>query len=65
MDRRDEELLDKQLRAIHPRPRRQGVMIAAIVTVFFAGIALGGILFGHATPQQIADNALAIGVVRQ
>jgi len=37
MNRRDQELLDKQLHAIYPPPRHDGVIMLGIVTVFFAG----------------------------
>lgn len=51
MNRHDRELLDKQLHAIYVAPRRDGVMIMAILTMFFAGMALGGFFFG-ATPAR-------------
>ncbi len=35
MDQRDQELLDKQLRQLNPSPRSDGVMILAILAVFF------------------------------
>lgn len=46
MDRRDRELLDKQLRVFYPR-RDDGIMFLTVVAVFFAGVALGGVLFPH------------------
>jgi hypothetical protein len=56
MDRRDQELLDKQLRRLNP-PRRDSVMILAILAVFFAGMAFGGFLFPYKSePMQIASN---------
>jgi hypothetical protein len=56
MDRRDQELLEKQLRRLNP-PRSDGVMILAILAVFFAGMALGGFLFAYKSePMQIASN---------
>ncbi len=45
MDRRDLELLDKQMGHISPAPRSNGVLMLAVAAVFFAGIALGGSLF--------------------
>ncbi len=58
MDKHAQKLLDKQLRGIIP-PRRDGVIILAIVTVFFAGIALGDVLFAHESkPMQIASYPL-------
>jgi hypothetical protein len=45
MDRRDLELLDKQMGHISPAPRNNGVLMLAIAAVFFVGIAFGGYLF--------------------
>ena len=57
MDQRDQELLDKQLRHLNPYPRSDGVMMLAIVAVFFAGMALGNFLFAYeGQPLQIASN---------
>jgi hypothetical protein len=44
MDPQDQELLDKQLRNLYVPPRRDGVVIAAILAVFFGGILVGGLL---------------------
>lgn len=44
MNRRDQELLDKQLHAIYVPPRHDGVLMLAILAAFFTGIALGGFL---------------------
>ena len=56
MEQRDQELLDKQLRRLNP-PRSDGVMILAILAVFFAGMALGGFLFAYKSePMQIAST---------
>jgi len=43
MTRRDQELLDRQLRGLHIRPRHDGTMILAIVAMFLAGIFLGNL----------------------
>ena len=61
MDQRDQELLDKQLRQLNPSPRSDSVMMLAILTVFFAGMALGGFLFAYKSepPVQIAWNDAA------
>jgi len=57
MNQRDQELLDKQLRHLNPYPRSDSVMMLAILTVFFAGMALGGFLFAYKSePLQIASN---------
>ena len=42
MDRRDQELLDTQMRRLSPR-RNDGV-IAALVAMFLVGMTLGGVL---------------------
>ena len=42
MDQHDQELLEKQLRAINGAPH--GVIIVTILIVFLAGVTLGGLL---------------------
>jgi hypothetical protein len=60
MDRRDQELLEKQVGRIAPSPRTNGVIILAILAVFFVGMALGGSLFGNNNGLTlIASNAAA------
>jgi hypothetical protein len=55
MDRRDQELLDKQLRNIPIAQRNDGVVILALLAVFFSGMALGGFFYAYAHgPMQIA-----------
>jgi len=44
MDRRDQELLDKQLTHVALK-RSDSIMIAALVVAFSGGFALGGALF--------------------
>jgi hypothetical protein len=57
MDQRDQELLDKQMRAINPAPRRDGVIIVTVLMVFFAGMTVGGILAESANePTRVAMN---------
>ena len=57
MNRRDAELLDKQLHSVYVAPRSDGVLMLMILTVFFAGIALGGFLYAYAAePLQVAAN---------
>jgi hypothetical protein len=55
MDPQDQELLDRQLRNLHVPPRRDGVVIAAIVAVFLGGIIIGGAL---ARPREPAPSAV-------
>ena len=59
MNRRDRELLDKQLHAIYVAPRHDGIMIMAILAMFFVGMALGGFFFGASPtrgPIRLASN---------
>ena len=57
MDQRDQELLDKQMRAISPAPRRDGVVIVTVLMAFLAGMTLGGMLAGSASePTRVAMN---------
>jgi hypothetical protein len=60
MNRRERELLDKQLHAIYAPPRSDGVLMLGILAVFSAGIALGGFLYAYTSepgPMQMASNA--------
>ena len=67
MNRRDLELLDKELWGISPSPPGSGSFIGvAFVTVFLVGIAVGGILFTQDSKQtQIAshDAVTAISIL--
>jgi hypothetical protein len=57
MDRRDHELLDKQLRNVYAAPRNDGVMVLALLTVFFSGMAVGGFFYAYADePMEIASK---------
>jgi len=57
MNQRDQELLDKQLSRITPAPRSEGVMVLAVLTVFFVGMAFGGFLYAYESqPIRIASN---------
>jgi hypothetical protein len=63
MNRRDRELLDKQFRWLSPAPRHGGVMVFAVVGVFFAGVTLGGIMFTHRSePVRTALNGVLAAV---
>jgi hypothetical protein len=60
MDRRDQELLDKQLRHVQIAPRSDGIMILALLAVFFTGMALGGFFYAFSgAPMQIAAKQMA------
>ena len=55
MDRRDQELLDKQMRRLTP-PRHEGVIAVMLATMFLVGIAIGSVLSPHhSEPTQIAS----------
>jgi hypothetical protein len=55
MDRRDQELLDKQMRRLTP-PRNDGVIAVLLAVMFLVGMTLGGVLSEHKTePIQIAS----------
>ena len=53
----DRELLDKQLHAIDTTPPN-GVLMLAVATVFFVGMAVGGFLFAYTDqpPMRLAAN---------
>jgi hypothetical protein len=54
MDRRDRELLDKQMRRLTP-PRNDGVIVGVLVAMFLVGVALGNVLSAHQSePIQIS-----------
>ncbi len=58
MNRRDEELLDKQMRRFSPAPRRDGTMMLALVAVFLAGMTVGAFGFAYRSdPIRIATNS--------
>jgi hypothetical protein len=55
MDRRDQELLDKQMRRLTP-PRNEGVIAVMLATMFLVGMTLGSVLSPHeSAPTQIAS----------
>ena len=55
MDRRDNELLDKQMRRLSA-PRNDGVIAVMLAVMFVVGMTLGSVLSTHeSTPTQIAS----------
>ena len=55
MDRRDQELLDKQMRRLTP-PRNEGVIAVMLAAMFLVGMTLGNVLSPHKSePVQIAS----------
>ena len=57
IDRRDQELLDTQMKRFQPPSRRDGLMILAIVGVFLAGMTAGGFLFAAYRGQPTVQTA--------
>jgi hypothetical protein len=59
MDRRDQELLDRQLSKFNSPRRHDGIVTLALVAVFFAGVTLGGLFIEHTPPvrQQALTSA--------
>jgi len=56
MNRRDEELLDKQMRRLTP-PRHEGVIALMLAAMFLVGMTLGSVLAPHeSAPTQIASR---------
>ena len=55
MDRRDHELLDKQMRRLSA-PRNDGVIAVMLTVMFVVGMTLGSVLSTHQSePTQIAS----------
>jgi hypothetical protein len=60
MDRRDQELLDKQLSKIQVPTSKEGTVSVALLAMFFTGMALGGFVVGYRHgPAQFAANGAA------
>ena len=59
MDKRDQELLDKQLWGGNRSPPDSGIIIIALITVFLVGIGIGDILSKtkHASANSNASYA--------
>jgi hypothetical protein len=59
MDKRDQELLDKQLWGVSPSPPRNARITGLeFAVVFLVGAVIGGVLFAHERKQimQIASH---------
>jgi hypothetical protein len=55
MNRRDQELLDKQMARLTP-PRHEGVIAVMLAAMFLVGMTLGSVLSPHqSAPTQIAS----------
>jgi hypothetical protein len=62
VNQREQKLLDTQLRNLYLPARHDGTVIVAIFAVFFVGLMLGSLLFGHTEPTRVASNEPAIYV---
>ena len=59
MVRRDQELLDKQMRRLTP-PRNDGAIAVMLATMFLVGMTLGSVLSAQqSAPTQIASMKIA------
>jgi hypothetical protein len=56
MDRRDRELLNKQVNHLQPETRREGLLLVALAAVFLAGLAAGGLLFANSPSRTASDD---------
>src|SRR5215472_1449250 len=53
MNRRDQELLDRQMRRFQPSPRKDGLIVVVLVVAFLAGMTAASIFsFGSHSPVQ-------------
>jgi hypothetical protein len=58
MDRRDQELLDKQMRTVAP-PRNDGTITMLLIAMFLIGMTVGSVLsVQKSEPKQIASMEL-------
>jgi hypothetical protein len=62
MDQHDQELLDKQLGRISPSPRRNAVILSAVIAVFLAGVTFGGFITEKTETMQIASDDAAMSL---
>jgi hypothetical protein len=57
MDKRERELLERQLHQLSMPSRHEGATILMLVCMFLAGVTLGAIWFGHKDqPTRVASN---------
>jgi hypothetical protein len=62
VNQREQELLDTQLRSLYLPARHDGTVIVTVFAVFFVGLMLGSLLFGHTELARVASNEPAIYV---
>jgi hypothetical protein len=58
MNRRDQELLEKQMARLTP-PRNEGAIAVMLAAMFLVGMALGSVLSPYQTPHQNAPTQIA------
>ena len=64
MDKRDQELLDKQLHGLGVSSGSDGVTGLTVLAVFFAGLTIGGFLFAYTSePMRVASNSFATSAI--
>jgi hypothetical protein len=61
MDKRDAELLDRQLWGISPSPPQSSASIGlTIVVVFLAGMAVGNVFFAQKSESVLTRDTIAL-----
>ena len=56
MNRRDRELLDRQMRRFQPSPHPVGLMMLILAGAFLVGMIAGSIIFTNQQPMQTAST---------
>ena len=56
MNRRDRELLDRQMRRFQPSPHPVGLMMIILAGAFLVGMIAGSIIFTSQQPVQTAST---------
>ena len=56
MNRRDRELLDRQMRRFQPSPNPVGLMMLILAGAFLVGMIAGSIIFTSQQPVQTAST---------
>jgi hypothetical protein len=59
MDQHDQELLEKQTRAIYQPPRQAGVIILGVLAIFLVGMIAGSLLTAETVPTTANGAAIA------
>jgi hypothetical protein len=56
MNRRDQELLDRQMRRFQPSPNPAGMVMFIVASAFFVGMIAGSTIFPSQQPVQTASS---------